>query len=177
MGWIFEISDSDPVRAIFRDAEMTIKIFFERSSQKGGGCRGFEKRVNRGPTLKFYCRPKAQEKLHLGKSNVFLPSLFPRKYSDNNFGQFPPLLPTRGSDWGDVRIRELLLERILVISAPPQYAENTEGPSHPQKKQGSELGAHLEGSYDNTRFLEGFWGGFWGSILRSVLRKRHAMGL
>ena len=33
-----------------RDAEMTIKIIFERSNQKGGVGRGFEKRVDRGPS-------------------------------------------------------------------------------------------------------------------------------
>ena len=53
-----------------RDAEMTIKIIFERSSQKGVG-RGLEKRFNRGPILKFYCRPKAQEKRHFGKSRFY----------------------------------------------------------------------------------------------------------
>ena len=57
----------------FRDAEMTIKIIFE--SQRGLG-RGFEKGVNRGPTLKFYCRPKAKEKQHFGKLHFFLSSLF-----------------------------------------------------------------------------------------------------
>ena len=62
-----------------RDAEVTIKIIFERSSQKGGGGgRGFEKRVNRGPTLKFYCRPKALEKQHFGKSHFYCRSFFPR---------------------------------------------------------------------------------------------------
>ena len=48
---------------------MTIRIIIERSSQKGVG-RGFEKRVKRAPpNLKFYCRPKAQEKQHFGKSH------------------------------------------------------------------------------------------------------------
>ena len=56
---------------------MTIKIIFERSSQKGGrqGVRK-EGQVNRGPTLKFYCRPKAQEKQHFGKLHFLLPSRF-----------------------------------------------------------------------------------------------------
>ena len=47
---------------------MTLKIIFERSSQRGSA-GGFEKRVNRGTTLKFYFRPKAQEKQHFGKSH------------------------------------------------------------------------------------------------------------
>ena len=51
---------------------MTIKIIFERSSQKGGVGRGFGKRVNRGPILKFYCRPKTQEKQHRLESRIFI---------------------------------------------------------------------------------------------------------
>ena len=50
---------------------MTIKIIFERSSRKGVG-RGFEKRVNRGPILKFYCRPNAQEKTAFWKVTFLL---------------------------------------------------------------------------------------------------------
>ena len=58
---------------------MTIKILFETSSQKGGVGRRVEKRANRGPTLKFYCRPKAQEKKldFGGKSHFFLSLFFP----------------------------------------------------------------------------------------------------
>ena len=59
-----------------RDAEMTIKIFFRGRIKRGVG-RGFEKRVNRGLTLKFYCRPKAQEKLHFGKSHFYCHRFFP----------------------------------------------------------------------------------------------------
>ena len=55
---------------------MTIKITFERSSQKGGR-QGVEKRVNRGPILNFYCRPKAQEKQHFGKSHFYCHRFFP----------------------------------------------------------------------------------------------------
>ena len=68
---------------------------FLRGRVKRGG---FEKRVNRGPTLKFDCRPKTQEKQHLGKVAFLLLSPFPRKYSDTNFGEFPPFHPPRGSD-------------------------------------------------------------------------------
>ena len=84
---------------------MTVKIIFERSSQKGGVGRGFEKRVNRGPTLKFYCRPKAQEKQHFGKLHFHC-----RRFSPGN-------IVTIVLD--NYPIRELLSERILVISAPP----------------------------------------------------------
>ena len=49
------------------------------------------------------------------KIAFLLSSLSPRKYSDNKFGQLPPLPPSRGA----VRIQELLSERILVMSAPP----------------------------------------------------------
>ena len=91
------------------------------SSQKG-----VRKEVNRGPTLKFYCRPKAQEETAFWKVAFLLSSLFfPRKYSDNNFGQLPPLPPSSRSDGGAVRIRELLSERILVISAPPSLWHKT----------------------------------------------------
>ena len=93
---------------------MTIKLISERS----GFGRRFEKRINRGPTLKFYCRPKAQEKQHFGKSQ-FLSSIFPRKSSDNHFEQLPPLHPPGGRTRGLLRIRELLSERMLVILAPP----------------------------------------------------------
>ena len=59
---------------------MTIKFIFERSSQKGVG-RGFVKRVNRGPTLKFYCRPKAQDKQHFEKSHFYCCRFFPLQAS------------------------------------------------------------------------------------------------
>ena len=58
--------------SLVRDAEMTTKIIFERSSPKRGVGRGLEKRVDRGPILKFYCRPKAQEKQHFGKSHFYV---------------------------------------------------------------------------------------------------------
>ena len=69
--------ESFPTRERVRDAEMTIKIIFERSSQKGGVGRGLEKRVDRGPILKFYCRAKAQEKQHFGKSHFYCRRFFP----------------------------------------------------------------------------------------------------
>ena len=110
INWVFILIVSK-----LRDAEMTIKIVFERSSQKG--CRQrVQKEVNRGPTLKFYCRPKAQEKQLLGKSHFYCRRFFPRKYSDNNLGRLPPFHPPCGSDQGAVRIQELLSERILIIS-------------------------------------------------------------
>ena len=74
-----------------RDAEMTIKIIFERSSQKGVS-RGFEKRVNRGPILKFYCWPKAQEKQHFGKWHFYCRRFFPGNIV-TSFGQLPPFHP------------------------------------------------------------------------------------
>ena len=68
----------EAVLSPFRDAEMTIKIIFERSSQKGGrqGVRK-EGQVNRGPTLKIYCRLKAQEKQDFGKSHFYCRRFFP----------------------------------------------------------------------------------------------------
>ena len=44
--------------------------FWEVES-KGGVGRGFEKRVDRGPTLKFFCRAKAQEKQHF-ENRIFI---------------------------------------------------------------------------------------------------------
>ena len=79
---------------------MTIKIIFERSRVQRGVGRGFEKRVNSGPTLKFYCRPKAQEKQNFGKSHFYCRRFFPRKYSDNNFEQLPPFHPPGGRTMG-----------------------------------------------------------------------------
>ena len=55
--------------------------------------RGFEKRVNSGPTLKFDCWPKGTGKTAFWKVAFLLSSLLPRKYSDNNFGQLPPFHP------------------------------------------------------------------------------------
>ena len=85
-----------------RDSEMTIKIIL-RGRVKKGDPQGVRKGVSKGPTLEFYCRPKAQEKQHFWKVGILLSSLFPRNYSDNNFGQLPPSHPPRG------RIRRELL--------------------------------------------------------------------
>ena len=90
---------SPVISTFFRDAKMTIKIIFERSGQKGGRRGGVEKRVNRGLILKFYCRRKAQEKQDFGRSQFYCHRFFPRKYSDNNFGQLAPLHPP----WGRTR--------------------------------------------------------------------------
>ena len=70
--------------------------FWEVES-KGGVGREVGKEVNREPNLKFYCRPKAQEKkTAFWKVAFLLSSVFPRKSSDNNFGQLPPFPPSRG---------------------------------------------------------------------------------
>ena len=61
---------------------MTLKIIVERSSQKGGGgsAGGSKRGSEREPNLKFYCRPKAQEKkTAIWKVAFLLSSLFPRK--------------------------------------------------------------------------------------------------
>ena len=50
--------------------------FWEVES-KGGVGRGFEKRVNRGPILKFHCRAKAQEKQHFGNRIFIVVAFFP----------------------------------------------------------------------------------------------------
>ena len=71
-----------------------------RGRVKRGVGRGFEKRVSRGPTLKFYCRAKAHEKQHFGKSHFYCRRFFPRKYSDNNFGQLTPFHPPGGRTTG-----------------------------------------------------------------------------
>ena len=75
---------------LVRDAEMTIKVIFERSSQKGGGGRGFEKRFDRGPILKFDCRAKAQEKQHFGKSHFYCRRFFPGNAVTIILGNYPP---------------------------------------------------------------------------------------
>ena len=74
---------------------MTIKIIFERSSQKGGSAEGFEKRVNRGPNLKFYCRPQAQEKQHFGKLHFYCRRFFPGNAVTIILDNYPP---PRGSE-------------------------------------------------------------------------------
>ena len=83
------IPTTKAVTLLVRDAEMTIKIIFERSSQKGVD-RGFEKRVNRGPILKFYCRPKAQEKQHFGKSHFYCRHFFPGNTVTIILDNYPP---------------------------------------------------------------------------------------
>ena len=52
--------------------------------------------------MKFYCRAKAQVtvKQHVWKIAFLLSSLFPRKYSDNNFGQLPPPSTLQGVGLG-----------------------------------------------------------------------------
>ena len=89
-----------------------------RGRVKRGISRGFEKRANRGRTLKFYCWPKAQEKEHFGKSHFYCRRFFPGNTVTIILDNYPPST-LQGSDQGAVRIRELLSERILVISAPP----------------------------------------------------------
>ena len=86
---------------------MTIKVFFERSSQKGGR-QGARKEVNRGPTLKSYCRPKAQEKNSILESRIFIVVAFSTKYSDNNFGQLPRF-HTLGVGLGDRKNQRLIV--------------------------------------------------------------------
>ena len=104
---------------LLRDAEMTIKIVFERSSQKAGR-RGGSKRGSTGdPPWNFIVGLRHRKNSINWKVAFLLSLLFPRKCSDNNFGQLPPLHPPRGR----TRIRELLSERILAISAPPNYKE------------------------------------------------------
>ena len=74
---------------IVRDAEMTIQVFFERSSQKGGR-QGVRKEGQQGPTLKFYCRPKAQGKQHFGKSHFYCRRLFPGNTVTIILDNYPP---------------------------------------------------------------------------------------
>ena len=82
------------VHVSIRDAEMTIKIIFETSSQKA------DRRVNRGPTLKFDCRPKAQEKQHFGKSHFYFRRSLPGNAVTIILNNYPPSHPpgcrTRG---------------------------------------------------------------------------------
>ena len=86
---LVDLASVPPRNPSVRDAKMKIKMIFERSSQRRVG-KGFDKRVNRGPTLKLYCRPKAQEKQHFGKSHCYC-----RRFSPGNtvtiiLDNFPP---------------------------------------------------------------------------------------
>ena len=78
---------------------MTIKIMFERSGQKGGR-QGGRTEGQQGTQLEnFYCRPKAKDKKKkIWRKSHFciVVTVFPRKYSDNNFGQIPLLHPPGG---------------------------------------------------------------------------------
>ena len=68
---------------------MTRKLIFESSSQRGVG-RGFEKRVDRGPILKLYCRPKAQEKQHFGKLHFYCRRFLPGNAVTIILDNYPP---------------------------------------------------------------------------------------
>ena len=72
------------------------KKSFLRGRVKKGVGRGFEKRVNRGPILKFYCRPKAQEKQHFGKSHFYCRRFFPGNTVTIILDKLPPLHPPGG---------------------------------------------------------------------------------
>ena len=68
---------------------MMIKKILRDRVKRGVG-RGFKKRVNRGPTLKFYCRPKAQEKQHFGKSHFYCHRFFPGNTVTIILDNYPP---------------------------------------------------------------------------------------
>ena len=59
-----------------RDAEMTKKKSL-RGRVKGGSAGGSKRGSTGDPGLKFYCRPKAQEKQHFGKSHFYCRRFFP----------------------------------------------------------------------------------------------------
>ena len=70
---------------------MTIKIIFERSSQKGGVHRGFEKRVNRGPTLKFFIAGLKHRKNSIfGKSHFYCRPFFQGNTVTIILDNYPP---------------------------------------------------------------------------------------
>ena len=71
--------------------------FWEVES-KGGVGRGFAKGVNRGPTLKFYCRPKALERQHFGKSHFYCRCFFPGNTVTIILDTYPPAA-LQGLDW------------------------------------------------------------------------------
>ena len=64
-----------PIRCVFAQAFCSQKSFREITLNyaKGGSKRG----STWGPTLKFYCRPKAQEKQHFGKLHFYCRRFFP----------------------------------------------------------------------------------------------------
>ena len=65
---------------------MTIKIICERSSQKGGR-QGVRKEGQQGTHLEILLSAKSTGKKAFWKVAFLLSSLFPKKDSDNNFGQ------------------------------------------------------------------------------------------
>ena len=71
---------------------MTIKIIFERSSQKGGR-QGVRKERQQGTHIEILLPAQSAGKTASWKVAFLLSSLFPRKYSDNNFGRLPPFHP------------------------------------------------------------------------------------
>ena len=85
----FERKTSAKTRKIQRRRNDDKNNFWEVES-KGGVGRGFEKRVDRGPILKFYCRAKAQEKQHFGKSQFYCRRFFPGNTVTIILDNFPP---------------------------------------------------------------------------------------
>ena len=77
-------------RCSFQRRRNDDKNNFSEVESKGGFRRGFEKGVDRGPTLKFYCRAKAQEKQHFGKSHFYCRRFFPGNTVTIILDNYPP---------------------------------------------------------------------------------------
>ena len=88
-------SSAGSLKAFLRDAEMTTKIIFERSSQKGGR-QGVRKEGQQGTHLEILLSGYSTGKTAFWKIAFLLSSLFPRIYSDDNFGQLPPFHSSGG---------------------------------------------------------------------------------
>ena len=76
--------------SLFQRRRNDDKNNFWEVESKGGVGRGLEKRVDRGPILKFYCRAKAQVKQHFGKSHFYCRRFFPGNTVTIILDNYPP---------------------------------------------------------------------------------------
>ena len=74
---------------------MTIKIIFERSSQKGGSAGGSKRGSTGDPSRNFIVGLK-QEKQHFGKSHFYCRRFFAGDTVTIILGNYPPLHPPGG---------------------------------------------------------------------------------
>ena len=148
-----------------RDAEMTIKIIFERSSQKEGR-QGVQKEGQQGTHPEFFLSAKSTGRTAFWKVSILLSSLFfPRKYSDNNFGQLPP--STQGVGLGGRKNPRIIGENSCHVGASYNGLLQSESEVAFVSRQRVSI-CVLEGKGSQKGSLGGFPEGAWNALLEST---------